>query len=132
MGVESFLLSSSLSGLIAQRLVRQLCPACKQPFEADAATRALLRYEDNEIPLLLYRAQGCEQCFGQGYRGRCGVYEIIPVNEALRSLIYARADEQALTCCARGFSTDMLQDGIDKVKAGITSVEELLRVIDAR
>lgn len=132
MGVESFLLSSSLSGLIAQRLVRQLCPACKQPFEADAATRSLLRHDEHDAPLMLYRAQGCEQCFGQGYRGRCGVYEIIPVNEALRSLIYARADEQELTRCARTFSTDMLQDGIDKVKAGITSVEELLRVVDAR
>jgi general secretion pathway protein E len=132
MGVESFLLSSSLSGLIAQRLVRQLCPACKQPFEADAATRSLLRHEANGAPLILYRAQGCEQCHGQGYRGRCGVYEIIPVTDALRSLIYARADEQELTRCARGFSTDMLQDGIDKVKAGITSVDELLRVVDAR
>lgn len=129
MGVEPFLLSSSLSGLIAQRLVRKLCTICREPFEADAATRHLLRHED-PAPLQLYRSAGCEQCYGQGYRGRCGLYEIIPVTEPLRALIYTRADEQTMTRCARTTSTSILEDGIAKVKAGITSVEELLRVVD--
>jgi general secretion pathway protein E len=151
MGVEPFLLSSSLSGLIAQRLIRQLCSNCKQPYEADAPTRALLRCDtpalgneahdaisnkdEDDItvkPLILYRAIGCEQCHGQGYRGRFGVYEIVPINDALRALIHARAGEQELTLCARSFTTDMRQDGIEKVIAGMTSLDEMLRVIHAQ
>jgi len=143
MGVEPFLLSSSLSALIAQRLVRQLCNACKEPYEADAATFAHLDrlFNKNSTidadavtppqPLRLYRPVGCEQCHEQGYRGRTGVYEIVPLNEAMRTLIHQRASEQELTQCARQFSTNMLQDGIEKVKAGITSLDELLRVIHA-
>ncbi|MDB6063736.1 MAG: ral secretion pathway protein GspE [Verrucomicrobiaceae bacterium] len=143
MGVEPFLLSSSLAGLIAQRLVRQLCLACKQPYEADDATRTLLRSETidtvnadvcapaQRAPLVLYKAVGCSECHGLGYRGRTGVYEIISVDEALRTLIHTGAGEQALTQRARMTSTDMLQDGINKIKAGITSVDEVLRVIHA-
>jgi general secretion pathway protein E len=132
MGVEPFLVSSSVSALIAQRLVRPLCGACKQPYEADLTQRRLLRCDESAVPLTLYRAAGCEQCYQQGYRGRTGIYEIVPVNDALRSLVHRLAGEQELTECARGFSTDMFQDGIEKVKAGLTSVDELLRVAHAQ
>ncbi|HEY3700461.1 MAG TPA: type II secretion system ATPase GspE [Spongiibacteraceae bacterium] len=137
MGIEPFLLSSSLAGLVAQRLVRQLCSACKQAYAADAATRRLLHdnrsdAEAEKNPLILHRAHGCEHCYGQGYRGRTGVYEIITLDEALRELIHSRAGEQELTRCVRQSSTDIFQDGIEKVKAGITSVDELLRVLNAR
>jgi general secretion pathway protein E len=140
MGVEPFLLASSLSGLIAQRLVRQLCPACKQSYAADNAEKNLLLttagLSAEEIasysePIVLYRAIGCEECYRQGYRGRSGVYEIIAVNETLRALIHNRASEQELLRCARQISTSILQDGIAKVRAGITSLDELLRVVHA-
>ncbi len=134
MGVEPFLLSSSLTGLIAQRLVRQLCPHCKQPYTADTATRQLLRCATDETdsqPIVLYRARGCEHCYGQGYRGRTGVYEIIAIDDALREQIHARAGEQELARCARRTSDDIFQDGITKVKAGVTSIDELLRVLHA-
>lgn len=139
MGVEPFLISSSVSGLIAQRLLRQLCTICRENYVADAATRQLLRCPPEKADstdaasqsLTLYKAVGCDRCHGQGYRGRTGVYEIVPINEALRTLIHNRAGEQELTQCARTVSRDILQDGIDKVKAGITSVDELLRVVHA-
>jgi general secretion pathway protein E len=132
MGVEPFLVSSSLSALIAQRLVRQLCPACKQAYTADAATRRLLRCDELGEPLTLYRATGCKQCHQQGYRGRTGIYEIVPVNDALRDLIHNRAGEQELTRLARTYSSDIFQDGVGKVLAGQTAVDELLRVVHAQ
>jgi len=132
MGVEPFLLASSLSGLIAQRLVRQLCTACKEAYTPDEATLRLLRMAPTteSIPTV-YRAVGCPACYGQGYRGRTGVYEIIPVNEPLRALIHARQGEQELTACARECSSDIFADGVNKVLTGITSVDELLRVLHA-
>ena len=130
MGVEPFLLSSSLSGLVAQRLVRQLCPACKQPYPPDAATLHLLRMKP-DTAITLYRAVGCSECYGQGYRGRTGVYEIISVDEPLRALIHARAGEHELAAQARRSSPDIFQDGVGKVTAGITSVDELVRVLHA-
>jgi len=142
MGVEPFLVSSSVSALIAQRLVRRLCGACKQPFEADATQRRLLRCAADDdapgvdtpgvdTPLTLHRAVGCDACYHTGYRGRTGIYEIVPVSETLRGLIHRRAGEQELVACARTFSTDLFQDGIEKVKAGLTSLDELLRVAHA-
>jgi general secretion pathway protein E len=130
MGIEPFLVSSSLSALIAQRLVRRLCSHCREAYTPDTSTRQLLRCDDNEA-VTLYRAVGCSHCHQQGYRGRLGIYEIIPVTEALRTLIHQRADEQTLTHCARAHSRDILSDGIAKVKAGATTVEELLRVVHA-
>lgn len=140
MGVEPFLLASSLSGLIAQRLVRQLCPACKQTHQANDTEKALLQEAaglaekdsaNHSEPLIIYRAVGCNECYQQGYRGRTGVYEIIAVTEKLRTLIHNRASEQELIRCARETSTSILQDGAIKVRAGITSLDELLRVIHA-
>lgn len=132
MGVEPFLISSSLSALIAQRLVRRLCVACRQPYEPDLAQRSLLRCVAGEPAPTLYRAVGCDQCFQQGFRGRTGIYEIIPIDEMMRTLIHRRASEQELAETARGFSIDLYQDGIEKVKAGITSIDELLRVVHAQ
>lgn len=128
MGVESFLVSSSVSALVAQRLVRVLCDSCKQSFEPDKTQRQMLNLAPDEPRVVLYRAIGCDQCYQQGYKGRTGIYEIIPVNDSLRSLIHRRASEQEMLACAREFSGDLYQDGVKKVKAGITTIEELLRV----
>ncbi|WP_308428492.1 type II secretion system ATPase GspE [Bacterioplanes sanyensis] len=127
MGVEPFLLSSSVVGVIAQRLVRVLCEDCKQPVPADGSECELLG-ADPQQPPIIYHAKGCEKCNQLGYRGRQGIYEIIKVDEQLKTLIHDKAGEQELEHHARQLGPSIRQDGIRKVLAGSTTIEELLRV----
>lgn len=125
LGIEPFLLSSSLEALMAQRLVRKLCPDCKKPHDA-----AESECERIGLPIgsRIYHAVGCDKCHHTGYRGRTGIYELIPVDDGLRQLIHEGVGEQAMLAHARQFSQSIDEDGRRKVLAGITSVEELLRV----
>ncbi len=127
MGIEPFLLSSSLIGLVAQRLVRLLCPACKQEHRASASECQLLGVSPDPAPLI-YRPQGCERCRHSGYSGRSGVYELIQVDEKLRIMIHDRLPETALRKYTREFYPSLQQDGFRRVLAGQTSLEEVLRV----
>jgi general secretion pathway protein E len=127
MGVEPFLLSSSMIGVLAQRLVRVLCEDCKQPYSAsEADCRALDVAADN--PPSIYRPKGCAQCSQLGYRGRTGIYELVAITDAMRSLIHDGAGEQELERIARETSQGIRQDGWRRVLDGITSIEEVLRV----
>ena len=127
MGVEPFLLSSSLIGVLAQRLVRVLCADCKEPYTAGAADcRALGVTAEN--PPTLYRPRGCAACNELGYRGRTGIYELVTVSDAMRSMIHDGEGELALEQLAREHSPSMRQDGWRIVLDGATSVEEVLRV----
>lgn len=127
MGVEPFLLSSSMIGVIAQRLVRVLCEDCKVPGEADATECELLGADPAQPPVI-YHAKGCEKCNQLGYRGRQGIYEIIEIDEQLKTQIHDKAGEQELEQYARKLGPSIRQDGIRKVLAGSTTIEELLRV----
>lgn len=127
MGVEPFLLSSSLVGILAQRLVRLLCPACKAAYPADAKDAALLGVAGQSSPLL-YRPVGCDQCNQLGYRGRTGIYELVEVDVALRGMIHDGAGEQSMEAHARLSYPSIRQDGMRRVLAGDTSLEEVLRV----
>ena len=130
MGVEPFLLSSSLVGVIAQRLVRTLCDHCKEPQEADASECKLLG-ADPQNPPIIYHAKGCDKCNQLGYRGRQGIYEVVTITEAMKTAIHDGAGEQELQAIARKTSPSIQQDGIRKVLAGTTTIEELLRVAKA-
>ncbi len=125
MGVEPFLLSSSLVAVIAQRLVRLLCPVCKKE---EPATQKECEILDVEKKTKLYRAIGCEKCNNTGYQGRTGIYEIVAIDTAMRSLIHDGASEQELELHARQFSPGIRNDGRRLVSAGITTIEEVLRV----
>jgi general secretion pathway protein E len=127
MGIEPFLLSSSLLGVLAQRLVRVLCPHCKQAYQADAAECALLGVAA-DAPPTLYHARGCAECHQQGYRGRTGIYELVVFDEQLRSLIHNAASEQEMTRHARSLGPSIREDGRRKVLEGATTVAEVLRV----
>ena len=127
MGVEPFLLSSSVIGVIAQRLVRVLCADCKQPAQADASECRLMEIDVKDAPMI-YHAKGCEKCNQLGYRGRQGIYEIIEIDESMKTLIHDQAGEQDLEKHARTLGPSIRQDGIRKVLAGQTTIEELLRV----
>lgn len=127
MGVEPFLLASSLLGVLAQRLVRVLCPHCKQAYCPTSSELSALGLEAAQAPTL-YRAQGCEQCHQQGYKGRTGIYELVIFDEALRNMVHTAAGEQQMTRHARSMGPSIRDDGLRKVLEGITSLEEVLRV----
>ena len=125
MGVEPFLLSSSIVGVLSQRLVRKLCDECKQPMQADEASQALLEVDS---PVTIYSAKGCSACFDQGYRGRVGLYELILIDEDVKTLIHNQVGEQAMEQHVRKNTPSLRQDGMSKVLAGSTTIEEVLRV----
>jgi general secretion pathway protein E len=127
MGIEPFLLASSLIGVVAQRLVRVLCPKCKVPHSPDDTECAMLGVNPGERPVL-FKPRGCENCNGTGYRGRTGIYELIVLDDHLRSMIHAGASEADLTASARKHSPGIREDGKRKILAGATTVEEVLRV----
>lgn len=127
MGIEPFLLSSSLLGVLAQRLVRVLCPQCKEAYQADEAECALLGVS-SVTPPTLYHASGCAHCHQQGYRGRTGIYELVVFDDHLRTLIHNAASEQDMTRHARSLGPSIREDGRRKVLEGATTVEEVLRV----
>ncbi|WP_333004623.1 type II secretion system ATPase GspE [Vibrio coralliilyticus] len=127
MGIEPFLISSSLLGVLAQRLVRTLCPDCKVPYEADKETKKLFDLKKKE-ELILYRANGCEHCNHKGYRGRTGIHELLVVNEQVQEKIHSEAGEQAIEKAIREHTPSIRDDGLSKVRQGITSLEEVMRV----
>jgi general secretion pathway protein E len=126
MGVDAYLLASSLVGVLAQRLLRTLCPACKRAVVADAEVCRRLGLDPGQAPRV-FKATGCEQC-RQGYRGRIGIYELVSITPALSGLIHQGASEQVLLAEARRCSPSLFEDGRRRVLEGITSVDELLRV----
>ena len=130
MGIEPFLISSSVEGLLAQRLVRILCPDCRQPFKPDAAflDRVNVTGEDTS-KLTIYRSRGCDRCRHTGFRGRTAVYEIVQITEEFRRLIVERAPANELK--RQAMQNGMLplrHDGWQKIKDGVTTIDEVLRV----
>jgi len=125
MGVEPFLLSSSLEMVMAQRLVRVLCQHCRQPHTPTSGecSRLSISAEDK-----IYQATGCVQCKHTGYRGRTAIYELIPIDSELRQLIHEGAGEHTMLEYARQTSPSLMEDGRRRVLAGETSLEEVLRV----
>ncbi|MCX9157586.1 type II secretion system ATPase GspE [Niveibacterium sp. 24ML] len=126
MGVEPFLLASTLRGVLAQRLVRKLCPKCRESRPADEADRLTV---GEGCPPVLWHAKGCSACGNTGYAGRTGVYEMLTVDDAVQRLIHDRVSENELRSAARhnGLNT-LREDGLRLLAEGTTSAEELLRV----
>ncbi len=132
-GVEGYLLSSSLVGIMAQRLVRVLCPVCKEAFVPEAALveRLQLPFEITEKEPI-YRPKGCKECSFSGFRGRVGIFELLPVTDAVRTLILESQSSLVLREYAVKNGMVLLrEDGWAKVKAGITALEEVVRVSGA-
>ncbi|WP_353570648.1 type II secretion system ATPase GspE [Candidatus Albibeggiatoa sp. nov. BB20] len=125
MGIEPFLLASSLIAVIAQRLVRILCPECKQAYPASEMEQRALKVDAETI---LYAPQGCEKCNHIGYKGRKGIYEFISVDHKLRAMIHDGVGQQDLEAYAHQFTLSIQQDGMQQALQGHTSFEEVLRV----
>jgi len=129
MGVEAYLISSSLVAVLAQRLVRLLCVQCKRPDKVWGQELAQQGWEVAAGPHTVWRPQGCPQCGGTGYYSRIAIYELMELDEEVRRMIVARADANVLRSAARerGMRT-LNEDGWQKVAAGLTNTEEVLRV----
>jgi general secretion pathway protein E len=129
MGVEPFLLASSLVGVIAQRLVRKLCPFCKQAVTVPVHDLEKLGYvAGGQDSVSVYQAQGCSHCGQRGFKGRAGIFEIIPIDASMRSLIHECAGDQALEQHAREFSRSIQHSALEKVLNGDTSLDEAIRI----
>jgi general secretion pathway protein E len=127
MGVEPFLLSSSLIGVLAQRLVRVLCDNCKEPYLASESNCQMLGVDPGNPPTL-YHAVGCTECNHLGYRGRTGIYELVEIDDEMRTRIHDGDSEIQLEAHARERGPSMRQDGWRRALAGDTTLEEVLRV----
>ena len=127
MGVEPFLLASSLIGVLAQRLVRRLCLHCRRQVTLDAHERAL--FSHSILPETVYTATGCEHCDSTGYRGRTGIYELLVIDDEIRHFVHDSTSEQKIRdyAVAQGMR-NLRMDGMRWVASGQTSVEEILRV----
>jgi general secretion pathway protein E len=128
MGVEPFLLSSTLIGVLAQRLVRRLCPHCKRAHPATSSECSQLNVAPNSTAPVIYAPTGCHECNQTGYLGRTGIYELVVVDEDLQIMIHDGANEYDLEKHARKYTPSIRQDGVDKILEGITSIEEITRV----
>ncbi|MFH1414383.1 MAG: type II secretion system ATPase GspE [Candidatus Omnitrophota bacterium] len=128
MGIESFLISSSIIGILAQRLVRLLCPKCKEKYTpSDEVLKDLNLSEKVEF----YRGKGCMKCKNAGFSGRIGIYELLLINQEIKDMVLAKASADEIEKKARSKGMRSLyDDGLEKVKRGLTSIEEVLRVTE--
>jgi type IV pilus assembly protein PilB len=127
MGIEPFLISSSVIGVMAQRLVRKICPNCKEAYQISAALAKELGIEDD---LTFYRGKGCRLCHNTGYAGRIPIQELLEYNQDIKDMILARANTAEIERAAvlTGMHT-LKMDGIAKARAGITTLEEAMTVV---
>jgi type IV pilus assembly protein PilB len=130
-GILPDIMAGNIIGVIAQRLVRRLCPHCKMAVQADALERRLLGMHEGDAPATIYRSRGCARCHHHGYAGRMGIMELLKMNEELDELIGRRASGRELkkAAVASGFRP-LLEDGLRRVREGTTSIDEISRVVD--
>lgn len=129
MGIEPFLISSSVEGVLAQRLVRRICPHCSEPADPEPSVRdQLAAISGGTVEGRFFRGRGCEECRDTGYHGRIGIFELLAITGELRELILQRRSNAELKTAARKNMMTMHQDALQKASAGITTLEEILRV----
>jgi type II secretory ATPase GspE/PulE/Tfp pilus assembly ATPase PilB-like protein len=128
MGIEPYLVASSLEAVAAQRLVRVICPHCKELLTSSETTVLRQRFGD-KVPDLLYKGKGCKNCQETGYRGRIGIFEMMLVTDDIRSLILENTSARDLRrIAAKQGTTSLREDGFRHVREGRTTIEEVLRV----
>jgi type II secretory ATPase GspE/PulE/Tfp pilus assembly ATPase PilB-like protein len=129
MGVEAFLISSALEGVLAQRLVRRICSQCKAEWPvSDAVRDRMATLGGGAIEGVFYHGAGCEECRGTGYRGRVGIFELLAVGNEVRELVVQKRSNAELKATARKAMLTMHQDAMNKARSGVTSLEEIIRV----
>ena len=129
-GIEPYLIAASLNGVLAQRLVRRICPACKQPYKVPEQFGTYLKSEDIKAEEL-FHGSGCDKCRGSGYVDRIGIYEMLTMDDKFREIITqdSSVSNMRRVFCESGGIT-LYDDGIRKIKKGLTTFEEVLRVTE--
>jgi general secretion pathway protein E len=130
LGIPSFLIKATVVGILAQRLAKKICTNCKEVFEIDAAELASLGLDlGKDGVLTLHRGKGCQQCRGTGYRGRIGIYEVLPITDTINALITSETDanEVRKVAKAEGMAT-LRENAIHNMLEGVTTYQEVLRV----
>jgi type IV pilus assembly protein PilB len=129
-GVEPYLISAAVNGVLAQRLIRRICENCKEEYTPADEVKRVLEKASIETDRL-WRGKGCEQCRKTGYRGRCGIYEVVVLDDAIRDMVAGRPNVTELRryCKERGMVT-LRQDGVRKLKRGVSSLEEILQATE--
>jgi general secretion pathway protein E len=129
LGIEPYLVASSVAGILAQRLVRRLCPKCTEKVESNSSIRAELGVQMSGFETV-YHGRGCDHCFNTGYRGRTGIYELMVMDDNIRQCVCRQDSAGAIkkAALASDFTT-LRMDGLRKVEIGETSLDELLRVV---
>ena len=129
MGIEPFLVASSVHLIVAQRLVRRICNNCKEPLEIPPQALENIGFDKQEIKTLkLFKGKGCERCTGTGYRGRLGLFEVMPIDEEMRELVLSGASAAELRTKAEDSGMISLRlSGLQKIRDGATTIEEVMR-----
>ncbi|HEY1144996.1 MAG TPA: ATPase, T2SS/T4P/T4SS family, partial [Allosphingosinicella sp.] len=125
MKIEPFLLASTLRAVIAQRLVRRLCPSCREPVQASGSVSALLGFDSGTV---IYEARGCPDCGNTGYKGRIGVFEAVRIDDAIRRLINSGGDEAVIASHAFRHAPNLGSAARALVREGVTTAEEAVRI----
>ena len=125
MGLESYLLATSLLGVLAQRLVRMVCQFCREPYQSSEFEERLLGIPHGST---IFTSTGCTKCGNSGYSGRTGIYELVTLDDELRQMIHDAASEQSIQQYVRQYSPSIRADGAEKVLAGLTTVSEVVRL----
>jgi len=129
MGVEAFLIASSLEGVLAQRLVRRICPTCRTASPVTSSMREKMEVlSGRAIDGSFFKGSGCEECRNTGYRGRIGIFELLSLTQELKEMILQKRSNADLKMCAQRGMVTMHQDALQKAAAGVTTLEEILRV----
>ena len=131
MGVEPFLIASSLLGVMSQRLVRTLCTHCKEAVAPDELQFSQLDLDENAVDksaVRIFEPTGCEQCDHTGFRGRIGIYELITIDESIRKMIHDAESEDVMLRSVRQHTPSLFQNGVERVLNGETSLSEIVRV----
>jgi general secretion pathway protein E len=129
LGLDDFLIASTLRGIIAQRLLRRLCQKCNTEHSVTSGEAAYFTAQNMEVPKKIFHAVGCENCANSGYSGRVGIFEIVEVGDALRTAIDNGASEQKLKSLALSAEHTLLGRGLEAVASGQTTLAETLRVV---
>ena len=132
MGVEGYLAASTVNVVVAQRLVRKICSACTIEYKPDNAIMSKLSddFKVNLSEQKFYRGKGCPECGNKGFSGRIGIYEVLQVTETIRPLISSRvSSDEILEQAKKEGMVTMLQDGLNKVSGGLTTIEEVIKAV---
>lgn len=130
MGIEGYLISSALLGVVAQRLVRRICPYCREKYTPPASELALWKEYGGGPKETFYRGRGCDYCAGTGYRNRVGVFEVMPMSDSIKRMVSAKADAQDIRQqAAREGMVSLRADAINKVTADVTTLAEVMRCV---